>query len=244
MLYSKLILATSVVAIGFSSKPLLNTVVENNIMDMDAGVSYAHPTQGWIKLFNGKDMTGWRTYQNRSSDSWEVVNGMLHCKGPKASKHADLVTNDEYENFELSIDWKMAPKGNSGILYLVKEDQKESYLTGPEYQLIDDEGYPEKLEEWQKTGANYAMNSAPDAKPKAIGKWNNTKIKVNKGHVEHWLNGKKIVDYQIGSAEWNKNKAEGKWKDAAEYGVAKKGHIALQNHGSEVWFKNIKVKQL
>jgi hypothetical protein len=117
-------------------------------------------------------------------------------------------------------------------------------LSGPEYQIIDDINFPEKLEDWQKTGANYAMDPAPSAHPKPVGEWNNTRIVVNKGHVEHWLNGEKIVEYQIGTDEWQKKKAEGKWKDAAGYGKSSKGHIVLQDHGSEAWFKDIKIKEL
>ncbi|MDB5230931.1 MAG: hypothetical protein JWN76_1736 [Chitinophagaceae bacterium] len=201
----------------------------------------------WISLFDGKSLKGWRTYQNKNSDAWTVQNGVLHCQGSSSDKsdmQVDLITKNEFENFELTIDWKLAPQGNSGIIYMVKEDEAASYLSGPEYQLIDDKNFPQKLEDWQKTGANYAMNPAPTAKPNPIGQWNHTKIVVNKGHVEHWLNGKKIVDYQLWTAEWKANKAKGKWKDAPSYGMSKKGHIALQNHGSEAWFKNIKLRTL
>src|ERR1700756_2153917 len=103
----------------------------------------------WISLFDGKSLKGWRTYQNKPADAWSVENGTLHCKGSTSDKsdlQADLITDDEFENFELSLDWKLAPKGNSGIMYLVKETQRAAYLTGPEYQLIDDKNFPEKLE--------------------------------------------------------------------------------------------------
>ena len=198
-------------------------------------------------LFDGKSMNGWRIYQNRTSDSWSVNNGTLYCKGSaenKSDKRADIITNDVFENFDLSIDWKISPKGNSGIIYLATEEFPASYLSGPEYQLIDDINFPEKLEDWQKTAANYAMDPAPAAVPNPVGKWNHTRIVVNNGHVEHWLNGKKVVDYQLWTDEWKKKKMAGKWKDAPGYGQSKKGHIALQDHGSEAWFKNIKIKRL
>lgn len=199
-----------------------------------------------ISLFDGKTLTGWRTYQNKAAGAWAVENGTLYCKGKTANneKRADLITTGEYENFDLSLDWKISPQGNSGILYMVNENYPEAYLSGPEYQIIDDEHFPEHLEEWQKTGANYAMDAAPDAKPNAVGEWNHTRIVVYNGHVEHWLNGKKIVDYQLWTDDWKAKKAAGKWKDAAGYGLSKKGHIALQDHGSKVWFKNIIIKQL
>ena len=191
-------------------------------------------------------MNGWRSYQNKKSDSWSVNNGTLYCKGgnDKTDLHADLITNEEFENFEFSTDWKISKAGNSGIMYMVTEEFPTAYLSGPEYQVIDDVNFPEKLEDWQKVGANYAMDPAPTAAPKPAGEWNNTKIIVNKGHVQHWLNGKKIVEYELWTDEWKKKKAEGKWKNEAGYGLAKKGHIALQDHGSEAWFKNIRIKPL
>ena len=201
---------------------------------------------GYQELFDGKTMNGWRTYQNKPADSWMVKYGTLYCKGStdKAERRADLITTKQFENFDLSIDWKIAPKGNSGIIYMSTEEFPTSYLSGPEYQIIDDENFPEKLEDWQKTGANYAMHPAPTAHPNPIGEWNNTRIVVNKGHVEHWLNGEKIVDYNLWTNEWKEKKATGKWKDAPGYGMSKKGHIVLQDHGSEAWFKNIKIKEL
>jgi hypothetical protein len=204
-------------------------------------------TAGYTSLFDGQTLAGWRTYQNKPADSWTVNDGTLYCKGSttdKSDRRADLITTGQYENFDLSLDWKISPQGNSGIMYLVTEEFPAAYLSGPEYQIIDDNNFPEKLEDWQKTGANYAMDAAPTAKPKPVGEWNHTRIVVNNGHVEHWLNGDKVVDYQLWTDEWKQKKTTGKWKDAAGYGVSKKGHIALQDHGSEAWFKNIKIKAL
>jgi hypothetical protein len=204
-------------------------------------------TAGYTSLFDGQTLAGWRTYQNKPADSWTVKDGTLYCKGSttdKSDRRADLITTGQYENFDLSLDWKISPQGNSGIMYLVTEEFPAAYLSGPEYQIIDDNNFPEKLEDWQKTGANYAMDAAPTAKPKPVGEWNHTRIVVNNGHVEHWLNGDKVVDYQLWTDEWKQKKTTGKWKDAAGYGVSKKGHVALQDHGSEAWFKNIKIKEL
>jgi hypothetical protein len=117
-------------------------------------------------------------------------------------------------------------------------------LSGPEYQLLDDIGYPGKIEDWQKTAADYGMYTAPNAKPKSVGEWNTSKIVVNGNHVEYWLNNTRTVEYELGSADWKKRKAGSKWNDAAGYGVAKKGHICLQDHGGEVWFRNIVIKSL
>jgi hypothetical protein len=192
-------------------------------------------------------LNGWRTYQNKPADSWMVKDGVLYCKGSttdKSDRRADLITNDTYENFDLQLDWKIAPQGNSGILYMVTEDYETSYLSGPEYQVIDDVNFPEKLEAWQKVAANYAMNTAPAAHPKPAGEWNHARIVVDHGHVQHWLNGEKVVEYDLWTDDWKKRKAEGKWKDAPGYGMSKVGHIALQDHGSEAWFKNIEIKRL
>ncbi len=212
----------------------------------DNKLSRSQKKEGWTLLFNGRNLNGWRTYQNKPSNSWSVKDGTIYCK-PVTSNNdvrADLISQDTYENFDLTIDWKISDKGNSGILYMVTEDYKTSYLSGPEYQIIDDINYPEKLEPWQKTGANYAMNSAPMADIKPAGSWNHTEIIVNNFHVQHWLNNKKVVEYDLYNDEWKKNKMEGKWKDAPGYGMSKRGHIALQDHGSEAWFKNIFIKQL
>jgi hypothetical protein len=207
----------------------------------------AEKSEGWKLLFNGKSLDGWHIYKGKTSSGWVAEDGILHCLGSekdKSDKRADLTSNDTFDNFELELDWKLSPKGNSGIIYLASEEFEAAYLSGPEYQLIDDENFPEKLEGWQKTGANYAMSAPLVAASKPIGEWNHAKIIVNKGHVEHWLNGQKTAEYEMGSAEWKKAKETGKWKDAKGYGATKKGHIDLQDHGSEAWFKNVKIKQL
>ena len=214
---------------------------------VDNSLSKEEQEQGYKLLFDGKTMNGWRTYQNKSAESWFVDSGTLHCKGSSANYGAitaDLMTKDQYENFDLLVDWKISPKGNSGILYMVTEDNAYSFLSGPEYQIIDDKNFPEKLEDWQLTAANYAMDPAPTAVPSPVGEWNHTRIVVNKGHVEHWLNGKKVVEYELYSDDWKKKKMAGKWKDVPTYGQSKKGYITFQNHGSEAWFKNIKIKEL
>lgn len=213
----------------------------------DSQLTKTGEQDGWKQLFDGKTMTGWRTYQNKAADSWSVKDGTLYCKAEaadKSGKRADLLTAQEFENFDLELDWKISPQGNSGILYMVTEAYPAAYLSGPEYQIIDDLHFPQNLEAWQKTAANYAMDTASEMAAKPVGEWNHTRILVNHGHVEHWLNGKKVVDYQLWTDEWKQKKAAGKWKDAPGYGLSKKGHIALQDHGSEAWFRKIRIKEL
>lgn len=204
-------------------------------------------TNGWQLLFDGKSMNGWRTYKN-GKGSWKVMDGIL-CSSSADQGNADLITSSVYKNFELSIDWKLSPEGNSGIMYLVTEEYDHAFLSGPEYQLIDDEGFPEKIEDWQKTGANYAMNPPSVLAAHKPGEWNTTKIIVNNGKVEHWLNGQKIVAYTLWNDEWKKKKDAGKWKDAKGYAATDTGHIALQSSHSSVessgiCFRNIKIKSL
>lgn len=223
---------------------LLITSFTSNNKQKDNTLSSKEKKQGWKLLFDGTTMNGWRFYQNKKVDDWDIKNGELYCKVEGVTKRADLITNDKYENFELQVDWKIAPKENSGIIYMVTEENGASYESGPEYQLIDDLGYPEKISDKQLSAANYDMQ-APNAKvAKPAGEYNHTKIVVNKGHVEHWLNGTKVVEYQLWTPEWEKQKANSKWKDVKPYGMSKSGHIALQDHGGGVWFKNIKIKTL
>ena len=209
----------------------------------DNSLSKQEKKAGYVLLFDGTTANGWHAYQNKSMDSWDIESGTLHCKGASPAP-ADLVTNEKYENFDLSLDYKISPKGNSGILYMVTEANAHSSESGPEYQIIDDINFPQKLEDWQRTAANYAMNPAPAAHPNPAGEWNHARIVVNGNHVEHWLNGEKVVEYELLSDDWKQRKNAGKWKDVPSYAKSKSGFIAFQNHGDEVWFKNIKIKEL
>ncbi len=203
--------------------------------------------EGWKPLFNGKNLAGWRTYQNKPADSWGVKDGMLYNKGngdPK-TKHADLITEKQYEDFELSFDWKIAPAANSGLLYMVTEEFAASSQSGPEYQLIDDRGYPAKLENWQKTGANYAMDPPLLDATKPAGEWKPySDQKISWGHVEHWLNGEKIVTYDLWSESWIDHKSKGKWKDTPDTGSQKKAISLYRIMGEKCGFREIKIREL
>lgn len=206
----------------------------------------AEKADGWKLLFDGTSMAGWKTFKNKENDSWEVVDGTLHCKADSlAEKRSDILTVDQYGNFDLVFEWKIAPRDNSGVIYRATEEFERAYLSGPEYQVIDDKNYPGELSATQTSGSNYDMHAAPE--DKAInppGEWNTGRILANGNHVEHWLNDQKVAEYEINSEDWIKRKAESKWKDAAGYGIAPKGHIDLQDHGGEVWYRNIKIKTL
>ncbi|MEN7546755.1 DUF1080 domain-containing protein [Rapidithrix thailandica] len=198
--------------------------------------------EGWKLLFDGQTTQGWHSYLQEGVVGWEVKEGVISTEGGSG----DLATDEEFENFELSIEWAISPQGNSGIFYMVQESEenKTPYMTGPEYQLIDDEGYPTVLEEAQKSGANYALHAPESIVSKAPGEFNHTRIIVNNGHVQHWLNGQKVVEYELGSEDWTQRKEASKFKEMTGYATATKGRIALQDHGDKVEFRNIKIKTL
>ena len=210
--------------------------------------------EGWALLFDGETTNGWRNFNSTDPNSaWHVVDGCLQAKGSGDDATGYIVTEKEYENFILSWDWKLSEGGNSGMLYHEVESPRFSvpYVTGPEYQLIDVEGWekanaPTKLEEWQKIGVDYAMHLPDQSKMKVNpqGEWNNSMIVFDNGHVEHWLNGEKIVEFEAWTDDWFARKASGKWGNATEYGLASKGVICLQDHGYPASFRNIKIKEL
>src|SRR6187397_1122247 len=206
-------------------------------------LSPAETSAGWRLLFDGATTAGWHLFGGGRVLGWEVADGALVALAQDDGH--DIVTDDEFENFELVVDWKLSPRANSGIFYhVVEQGYKVIYASGPEYQIIDDDGWPSRLEEWQHTGANYAMHAPLARAAKPVGDWNHTRILVNRGHVEHWLNGAKTADYVMWTPEWEKLVAAGKWKDYPGYGRARKGRIGLQDHGNKVWFRNIKVRMI
>lgn len=204
---------------------------------------------GWNLLFDGKTLNGWRDFNgDKLTGPWFVKDGTIQAKGGGGDASGYIVTDKTYENFDLAWEWKIADGGNSGMLYHVVENPafKVPYVTGPEYQLIDNIGFPEKLEEWQKTAADYAMHLVDTSKLiiKPAGEWNTSRIVFDNGHVEHWLNGEKVIEFQAWTDDWFARKHSGKWENAPEYGLAQKGVICLQDHGSAAWFRNMKIKEL
>ncbi len=211
-------------------------------------------TEGWELLFNGQDLTGWRDFNGTElTNGWKVVDGCIQAPGDGSDGSGYIVTDKKYADFELSWDWKLTHGGNSGMIYHVVESPvyQVPYVTGPEYQLIDNEGWeevnaPSKLEEWQKLGVDYAMH-LPDYSKMQVnpqGEWNNSKIVFDNGHVEHWLNGQKILEFECWTPEWFELKNSGKWAKAPEYGLAREGVVCLQDHGDPASFRNIKIKVL
>jgi hypothetical protein len=216
-------------------------------------LSKTEVAEGWELLFDGSSLEGWRNYNREGLEGWHVVDGAIQADGSGSDASGYIVTKKQYENFHLKCDWKLTKGGNSGIIYHVVERPEFGvpYVTGPEYQLIDIPGWeevnaPAKLEEWQKLGVDYAMY-LPDMEGVTVnppGEWNTSEIIFDNGHVEHWLNGKKIVEFEAWTDDWFERKNSGKWADAPEYGLAHRGLVCLQDHGNPASFRNLKIKEL
>jgi hypothetical protein len=203
---------------------------------------------GWQLLFDGQTLNGWRDYNGTTlTTPWHVVDGCIQAKGEGNDASGYIVTDKQYENFVLSWDFKLSKGGNSGMLYHVVERPQFAvpYVTGPEYQLIDNENF-EGLEPWQKMGVDYAMYTPDESKMKVnpAGEWNTARIVFDNGHVEHWMNDVKILEFEAWTDDWFDRKNSGKWANAPEYGLAHKGVICLQDHGYPASFRNIKIKEL
>ncbi len=225
---------------------------------------------GWIYLFDGSSTEGWRAYNGDSlPPGWIAKDGALTFDTELGLEQdytggKDIIYGlEEFENFELYIEWKLPEGGNSGIFYHLKEGYKAPYEVAPEYQLIDDVNYenihdlteyntslgytenPAELKPLQKTGSDYAMHPAnPDKILNPIGEWNTTRIIFTPERVEHWLNGKKVLSFVPWSKDWYEKKNSDKWKNSPDYGKFKTGYIGLQDHSSPIWFKNIKIRKL
>ncbi len=171
---------------------------------------------------------------------WQVVDGALTRVGPAG----DLITRERFRDFELTLDWMVAEGGNSGIMYRVTEDAGQTYETGPEMQVLDDARHPDGRSPLTAAGAVYGLYPARPGVVHAAGRWNTARIVVRGNHVEHWLNGVRVVAYEIGSPDWVARVASSKFKDWPGYGRAPSGHIALQDHGDRVAYRSIRLRAL
>jgi len=203
--------------------------------------------QGWKLLFDGKDLQGWHSYlKQEPAPSWTVEDGAIKLDHSQHQGGGDLVTNAEYENYELSLQWKISPEGNSGIIFNVHEDPKygATYLTGPEMQVLDNEKASDNKKDNHLAGSLYDLIAADPAAVHPAGEWNTVQIRMDKGHLTFRMNGKKVVETQIGSPEWKDLVAHSKFRRWEDFATFKKGHIALQDHGHTVWYRDIMIRPL
>lgn len=195
----------------------------------------------WRTLFDGRSLDAWRGFKRAEVPAgWQVVDGAL----TRVGKAGDLITRDEFDNFELELEWKVPQGGNSGIMYRVTEDGEETYETGPEMQVLDDARHKDGQSRLTAAGSAYGLYPAPAGVVKPAGEWNAVRIVVRGNHVEHWLNGTKVVEYELGSPDWAAKVQASKFSRWPGYGRAASGHIALQDHGDRVAYRNIKIRIL
>jgi hypothetical protein len=205
----------------------------------DNTLTPAESAGGWKLLFDGKSTAGWKGFKTPEADAgWKVADGVI---GPTPKLSKDIITKENFENFELVLDWKISPMGNSGVMYHVIPVGDETYQSGPEYQLLDNAHGEQPVERASSLYYLYAP-SADMTKP--VGEWNHARIVVDHGKVQHWLNGTKVVEYDLNSADFKARVAASKFKQWPQFASGKTGAIALQMHGNPVWFKNIKIKVL
>ena len=192
---------------------------------------------GWQLLFDGNSLTGWRGYNSESMPTgWSAENGMLIRTGPGG----DIITEQQFADFELSLEWLVGPSGNSGVLFRAVEGQEGA----PEMQILDDAGHADGRSPLTSAGSNYGLHGVPRGIVKSAGEWNTSRIVVVNNQVEHWLNGDKVVEYELGSADWAQRVANSKFAQWPAYGRASRGHIGIQDHGDRVSFRNLKIREI
>jgi len=200
-------------------------------------------TGGWRPLFDGRTLAGWRGYRKAEAPAgWQVVDGAI----TRVGEGGDLVTDAEFGSFELALEWKISPGGNSGIIYRVMEDSSLSYVwqSGPEYQVLDNAGHADGRDPMTSAGSDFALYAPVRDVTRPVGEWNQARIVVNGSHVEHWMNGVKLLEYELGSPEWEQRVQASKFRAMPRYGRGARGHIALQDHEAWVAYRNIRVREL
>jgi Domain of Unknown Function (DUF1080) len=204
-------------------------------------------SEGWKLLFDGTSTTGWRNYQSdKVTDRWKVSNGELYLDKAVTAGAGDIMTDAEFQDYELAVEWKISPCGNSGIIFNVVEDDKfkNTYNSGPEMQVLDNTCHPDAKIAKHRAGDLYDLIAVSKETVKPAGEWNQVRIVSKNSKMEFWLNGTKVVDFTMHTPEWKSMVANSKFKSMPGFGEAKKGHIALQDHGDAVWFRNIKIREL
>ena len=222
----------------------------------DAGpntLTQAEQDAGWRLLFDGETLNGWHTYgQDTVGEAWKVEDGTFLLDDTRTDSSGqvigggDIVTDEAFENYELELEWKIEPGGNSGIIYNVQESDEYAYSfqTGPEMQILDNDAHADGLIFKHRAGDLYDLIPSRFVATRLVGEWNHVRLIQRDGHVEHWLNGHKLLEAQIGSPEWNDLVAGSKFSEMPAFGKATQGRIALQDHGNRIWFRNVKIRSL
>lgn len=210
-------------------------------------VGQADESSTWIALFDSTSLAAWRGYQTDAlPEGWVVEEGVLKHQ----SGEVDLMTKEEFADFDLEFEWRIAPNGNSGVIYRCDESESASYMTGPEYQLVDNASWQLDSRDPHASGALYGLYPDTQSADRPAGEWNTGRIVVRGNHVEHWLNGQQVVSAEIGSPQWKDKVADTKFANWKRFGTLSKGHIALQAHRGQggkvepVWFRNIRIRRL
>lgn len=205
-------------------------------------LSAAERAEGWRTLFDGGSLAAWRGYRKPAMpEGWQVVDGSLVLVTAGAG---DIITRDRFRNFDLRLEWKVAAGGNSGIFYRATEEGNYIWQSAPEMQVLDDARHADGRSELTSAGSNFGLYPVPRGISKPAGEWNAVRLLVNGAHVEHWLNGVKVVEYELGSSEWEARVRASKFASMPLYGRAAEGHIGLQDHGDRVEFRNIRIRVL
>lgn len=205
----------------------------------DNTLTAAETAAGWKLLFDGRSTDGWRGFKTPAPDAgWTARDGTL---GPDPKTSRDIMTKETFGDFELVFDWKISPKGNSGVMFHVTETGEQTYQSGPEYQVLDNSRGEPPLE---RAGALYGLYAPTTDATKPVGEFNHSRLVIRDGKGEHWLNGVKVAQYDLDSPEFKAKVAATKFKAWPQFAAARRGHIALQNHGDHVWYRNIKIRPL
>lgn len=197
---------------------------------------------GWRPLFDGTSTAAWRGYHEQIfPPGWRIVDGTLTKTG---SVH-DIITRDQFGNFELALDWKLSPGGNSGVFYRGTEEYEYIFWSAPEYQLLDDAGHPDGRNRLTAAGSAFGLYPSPAGVVKPAGQWNSTVIIVNGNGVQHWLNGQKLLEYDLRSADWEARVKASKFKDWPHYGLAPRGYIGIQgDHDGTLSIRNVRMREI
>lgn len=199
---------------------------------------------GWRTLFDGTNTDSFRGYRQAEfpAAGWVIEGDALrHVAGAGGG---DIVTRDQFGDFELAFEWRVAPKANSGVMYRCTEDHGASWETGPEMQILDNRGHGDGVKPETSAGACYALYAPASDVTRPAGEWNTARIIARADNVEHWINGERVVAYTLRSEDWNRRLAASKFSTMPDFGTRAAGHIAFQDHGDDVWFRNIRVRTL